>query len=104
MQWVAANEMGRTLKEAVFLRINGGRLIAFLTNMGDWGFVIRSARFRVLQNYHLDISKIQRYRKAELSAMSVNPLDAKISRNIGWIRNHMVMVDAGEISGNRASV
>ena len=35
---------------------------------------------------------------------SVNPLDAKISRNIGWIRNHMVMVDAGEISGNRASV
>jgi hypothetical protein len=30
--------------------------------------------------------------------------DAKITRNIGWIRNHMVMVDAGGISRNRASV
>lgn len=38
-----------------------------------------------------------------ISAISFSVFDAKIYLNIGWIRNHLVMVDAGGISGNRTS-
>ena len=62
--------------------------------MSDGRVVTKPVKLRVPQKYHQDISNIQHHRKVVISAMT-QAFDVKISRNIGGIRNHLVMVDAG---------
>ena len=82
----------------------GTMSMVFLVNTSDRGVVIRRVKLRVPNMLPSGYLKDSAPPKVTDICHRAQAFNAKILWNIGWIRNHMVMVDAGEISGNRASV